>query len=86
MSGHIEAALILALPLLMIGTALGGEGVQVKVTNDGTQDIVVTVAAKCADQRFHLGAHLRHSGCHRASKPGVDSDQRRCDIDEVRTC
>jgi hypothetical protein len=36
MSDHIKAALILALPLLMIGTALGGEGVQVKITNDGT--------------------------------------------------
>ena len=26
-----------------MGTALGGEGVQVKITNDGTQDIVVTI-------------------------------------------
>ena len=43
MRGIFKAAWILALPLLMIGTALSGEGVQVKITNDGTQDIVVTV-------------------------------------------
>ena len=44
MRGNIKAVLILAsLPMLIIGTALGGEGVQVKITNDGTQDIVVTV-------------------------------------------
>jgi hypothetical protein len=44
MRGNIKAALILlSLPLLMVGTALGGEGVQVKITNDGTSDIVVTV-------------------------------------------
>ncbi|HEX3912922.1 MAG TPA: hypothetical protein VHW71_05400 [Steroidobacteraceae bacterium] len=41
--GIIKIAAILALPLLMAGAALGGEGVQVKITNDGTQDIVVTV-------------------------------------------
>jgi hypothetical protein len=44
MRGNIKAALILiAIPLLMVGTALGGEGVQVKITNDGTADIIVTV-------------------------------------------
>jgi hypothetical protein len=43
MRGTNKAALIVALPQLMIGTALGGEGVQLKITNDGTQDIVVTV-------------------------------------------
>jgi hypothetical protein len=44
MRGKSKVALILAsLPLLMVGTALGGEGIQVKITNDGTQDIVVTV-------------------------------------------
>jgi hypothetical protein len=42
MRRNLKAALILGcLPL--VGTALGGEGVQVKITNDGTQDIVVTV-------------------------------------------
>jgi hypothetical protein len=42
MRGNFKTAMILAsLPLM--GTALGGEGVQIKITNDGTQDIVVTV-------------------------------------------
>jgi hypothetical protein len=31
------------LPLFLAGTALSGEGVDVKITNDGTEDIVVTV-------------------------------------------
>ena len=38
----------------MIGTALGGEGVQVKITNDGTQDIVVTVYDMNANPRVIL--------------------------------
>lgn len=41
--GVIKVAAILAVPLFMAGAALGGEGVQVQITNDGTQDIVVTV-------------------------------------------
>jgi hypothetical protein len=45
MSNKVRTALILSsIPLFFAGAAaLGGEGVQVKVTNDGTQDIVVTV-------------------------------------------
>ncbi len=43
MSLKIRIALISCLPLLYAGAALGGEGVQVKITNDGTEDIVVTV-------------------------------------------
>jgi hypothetical protein len=44
MRARIVAALIVtAMPVLFAGTALGGEGVQVKITNDGTSDIVVTV-------------------------------------------
>ena len=39
----IAALMITAAPVVMTETALGGEGVQVKITNDGTQDIVVTV-------------------------------------------
>jgi hypothetical protein len=62
MSGHIKAALTLALPLLMIGTALGGEGVQVKVTNDGTQDIVVTVYDMNAKPRAILLQNARING------------------------
>jgi len=41
---NVRTAIVLsAIPLLCAGAALGGEGVQVKITNDGTKDIVVTV-------------------------------------------
>jgi hypothetical protein len=40
---HRAAIFVGSLPLLCAGVALGGEGVSVKITNDGTQDIVVTV-------------------------------------------
>ncbi len=44
MPTNLKAALLmLGLPLLSAGPALAGEGVQVKITNDGTQDVVVTV-------------------------------------------
>src|ERR1700727_2541489 len=62
MRGYIKAALILALPLLMIGTALGGEGLQVKITNDGTQDIVVTVYDMNANPRAILLQNARING------------------------
>jgi len=62
MSDHIKAALILGLPLLMIGTALGGEGVQVRITNDGTQDIVVTVYDMNANPRAILLQNARING------------------------
>jgi hypothetical protein len=32
-----------SIPLFFAAMAMGGEGVQVKITNDGTEDIVVTV-------------------------------------------
>ncbi|MEO7208823.1 MAG: hypothetical protein ABI356_10095 [Steroidobacteraceae bacterium] len=62
MTGHIKAVLILALPLLMVGTALGGEGVQVKITNDGTQDILVTVYDMNAKPRAVLLQNARING------------------------
>jgi hypothetical protein len=37
------AAVIGLVPLLSNGVAFAGEGVQVKITNDGTEDILVTV-------------------------------------------
>jgi hypothetical protein len=44
MCSPMKAALILScVPLLLASAALGGEGVDVKITNDGTEDIVVTV-------------------------------------------
>jgi hypothetical protein len=61
-TAHIKTAFILALPLLMIGTALGGEGVQVKITNDGTQDIVVTVYDMNARPRAILLQNARING------------------------
>ena len=62
MRANIKAVLILALPLLMIGTALGGEGIQVKITNDGTQDIVVTVYDMNAKPRAILLQNARING------------------------
>ena len=62
MHGHFKSALMLALPLLMSGTALGGEGVQVKITNDGTQDIVVTVYDMNAKPRAILLQNARING------------------------
>jgi hypothetical protein len=35
--------ILAAMSLLLFGAALGGEGVEVKITNDGTVDILVTV-------------------------------------------
>ncbi|HEY2463363.1 MAG TPA: hypothetical protein VGI32_04845 [Steroidobacteraceae bacterium] len=58
----INAALILGLTFLMAGTALGGEGVQVKITNDGTQDIVVTVYDMNANPRAILLQNARING------------------------
>jgi hypothetical protein len=44
MRSRNRAVLLLScLPLLLAGTALGGEGIQVKITNDGTEDVMVTV-------------------------------------------
>jgi hypothetical protein len=44
MRGRTIGVVILGcLPLLLAGTALGGEGVEIKITNDGTEDIIVTV-------------------------------------------
>jgi hypothetical protein len=42
-SPRIAALILTCLPLLLVGSALGGEGVEVKITNDGTDDILVTV-------------------------------------------
>jgi hypothetical protein len=43
MRRDIKGGFMLALAFSIATTALGGEGVQVKITNEGTQDIVVTV-------------------------------------------
>ena len=43
MRASITTAFLACTVLLLAGSALGGEGVQVRITNDGTQDVVVTV-------------------------------------------
>jgi len=44
MRKSIRPLLFLAAPLLLTATAaIGGEGVEVNVTNDGTEDLMVTV-------------------------------------------
>jgi hypothetical protein len=41
---NIRTAILLgSIPLLFAGVALGGEGIQVQIVNDGTADIVVTI-------------------------------------------
>jgi hypothetical protein len=62
MRRNIKALLVLALPFLIAGTALGGEGVQVKITNDGTQDIVVTVYDMNANPQKILLQNARING------------------------
>jgi hypothetical protein len=61
MRRDIRAGLILALTLTA-ATALGGEGVQVKITNDGTQDIVVTVYDMNANPQRILLQNARING------------------------
>jgi hypothetical protein len=43
MRNAIRSVTIGLVSLLAAGAAFGGEGVQVKITNDGTEDIVVSV-------------------------------------------
>ena len=61
MRGNIREILVLA-SLLVTATAFGGEGVQVKITNDGTQDIVVTVYDMNANPRAILLQNARING------------------------
>jgi hypothetical protein len=62
MRSHIKAMLLLALPLLLVGTAVGGEGIQIKITNDGTQDIVVTVYDMNVEPKHILLQNARING------------------------
>ena len=97
MRSRAKALLILScLPLLMAGTALAGEGVDVKITNDGTQDIVVTVydtstsprrgrCHECPNQWLRLTAGLAERGRQRESQSIVDRDQHRPRISQMRS-
>jgi hypothetical protein len=50
-------------PLLLVAsTALGGEGVAVNITNDGTEDIVVTVYDMTIGPNAVVLAHARING------------------------
>jgi hypothetical protein len=62
MRSEMKAGWVLASVLLMMGTALGGEGVQVKITNNGTQDIVVTVYDMNANPHRILLQNARING------------------------
>lgn len=63
MRSHVKAGLILScLPLLFAGTALGGDGIDVKITNDGTQDILVTVYDMDASPQRVVLANARING------------------------
>ena len=48
--------------LLLAGTALAGEGVEVKLTNDGTQNIVVTVYDTSTTPERVVLANMRING------------------------
>ena len=55
--------LLASLPLMLIGTnALGGEGVEVNITNDGTEDIVVTVYDLNVGPNAVVLSHARING------------------------
>ena len=63
MRSRAKALLILScLPLLLAGTALAGEGVDVKITNDGTQDIVVTIYDTSSSPRRVVITNARING------------------------
>ena len=63
MSSHTGALLIsICLPLLLASTALGGEGVDVKITNNGTEDIVVTVYDTSTSPRRVVITNARMNG------------------------
>jgi hypothetical protein len=75
MRGKLKVALILAsLPQLWVGTALGGEGIQVKITNDGTQDILVTVYDMNADAASPKCGHDDTSGVANDAAVNVHAD------------
>jgi hypothetical protein len=63
MRSHMQAALILScLPVFLAGTAQGDEGLDVKITNDGTEVIVVTVYDVSASPDRMVLAHARING------------------------
>jgi hypothetical protein len=57
------AVLTGAIPLLLLGSmALGGEGIQLSIKNDGTDDILVTVYDMTVGPQAIVLSHARISG------------------------
>ena len=62
-SSLLKPALLFAAPLLLAATtALGGEGVDVTVTNDTTEDLVVTIYDDSQGPNAVVLAHARING------------------------
>jgi hypothetical protein len=58
-----RSALLLAAPLLLAATtAFGGEGVDVTITNDSTEDLVVTIYDESIGPNAVVLAHAHISG------------------------
>jgi hypothetical protein len=63
MTSQMKAMLILAAaPLLFAGTAIRGEGVVVTITNDGAEDIMVTVYDKSTNPQRLILNNARMNG------------------------
>jgi hypothetical protein len=63
MNRKLKAILLSAVPLLLVSAAaLGGEGVAVKITNDSTDDIVVTVYDMSVGPNAVVLSHTRING------------------------
>jgi hypothetical protein len=59
---RIGAAMLSALSLLFAGSAFSDDGIDVKITNDGTQDIVVTVYDLNTNPRRAVLSNARING------------------------
>ena len=56
------ALTLIVMPSLLAGTAMGGEGVQIKVTNDGTKAVMVTIYDNNARPRKAVLENQRING------------------------
>jgi hypothetical protein len=61
-STMMAASILSTLVLLSAGAAQGGEGIEVKITNDGTQDLVVTVYDMNTNPRHAVLTNARING------------------------
>jgi hypothetical protein len=58
----VTSSLLACATLLLAAAALGGEGIQVRITNDGTQDVVVTVYDMNANPEWPVLENARLNG------------------------